>query len=379
MAAKITRGSVFQRVYRTRGGELKRTRVWYVKYYANGKPVTLPAETEDHNDALSFLRRKMADAAEQRITDLPERVTMNQLFDLLLEWYRLRERRTTYDLECLIRRADDDHKEPGPVRAWFGKLRANTMTSSAIARYVAERRREVPRPANGTINRALAYVRRAMKLGAQQDPPLVMRVPHFDMLPNADPREGTLPHEKYKAVRDLLPAYARVALVIGYHTGARKGEITKIRKDKIDFKAGRIDLPGRTTKNKRSRYLPIYGDMAVEIQMAIDAGKPECAFLIQRDGKPVQDWEKAWSTACEGTGVKGTLFHDLRRTALTNMIEAGLSEKEAMEISGHRTRAVFDRYHIVSERRMKEMAGKLDAHLKSKDSAAEGKAAPWKN
>jgi integrase len=113
--------------------------------------------------------------------------------------------------------------------------------------------------------------------------------------------------------------------------------------------------------------------MAAEIQMAIDAGKPGCQLLIQRDGKPVEDWEKAWASACEAAGVKGTLFHDLRRTALTNMIEAGLSEKEAMEISGHRTRSVFDRYHIVSERRMKEMASKLDAHLKSKEPIQEQK------
>jgi len=49
------------------------------------------------------------------------------------------------------------------------------------------------------------------------------------------------------------------------------------------------------------------------------------------------------------------------------MIEAGLSEKEAMEISGHKTRAVFDRYHIVSERRMKQNAAKLEAHLKAKE------------
>ena len=51
------------------------------------------------------------------------------------------------------------------------------------------------------------------------------------------------------------------------------------------------------------------------------------------------------------------------------MIEAGFSEKEAMGISGHKTRYVFDRYHIVSERRLKEMAAKLEVHLKAKDGA----------
>jgi hypothetical protein len=46
-----------------------------------------------------------------------------------------------------------------------------------------------------------------------------------------------------------------------------------------------------------------------------------------------------------------------------------LTEKEAMEISGHKTRSVFDRYHIVSERRMLQNAEKLAEHLKAKETA----------
>jgi integrase len=139
-------------------------------------------------------------------------------------------------------------------------------------------------------------------------------------------------------VRDLLPPYARIALVIGYHTGARKGEIREIRRDKIDLARRRIQLPGRTTKNGKARYLPIYGDMAAELDMALSAAEATCFFLVQRDGKPVYDFDKAWATACKAASIPEALFHDLRRTALTNMIEAGLSEKEAMEITGHKTR-----------------------------------------
>jgi len=95
--------------------------------------------------------------------------------------------------------------------------------------------------------------------------------------------------------------------------------------------------------------------MGPELDMALSKTDPKCPFLVQHDGQLLFDFEKAWTTACKAAGISGTLFHDLRRTAVTNMIEAGLSENEAMEISGHNTRAVFDRYHIESERRMNRM------------------------
>ncbi len=80
-------------------------------------------------------------------------------------------------------------------------------------------------------------------------------------------------------------------------------------------------------------------------------------------GKPMGAFRKAWANACQKVGVSGLLFHDLRRTAVRNMIRAGIDKTVAKKISGHRTDAVFDRYNITSDEDIRDAMQKNEAYV----------------
>lgn len=77
-------------------------------------------------------------------------------------------------------------------------------------------------------------------------------------------------------------------------------------------------------------------------------------FVFHKQGRPVVDFRKAWARACKDAKVPGKLFHDLRRTAVRDMVRAGAPQSVAMAISGHRTVSVFLRYNITSGGDMRE-------------------------
>jgi len=219
----------------------------------------------------------------------------------------------------------------------------------------------------------------SLNLATECTPPKVNMIPHISMLKENNARKGFFEHNEYVAVRDKSDEDFRPVIIFGYHTGCRIMEILNLPMDKVDSIQGIARF--EDTKNGEDREIDYSG--IPELREVIEnrfKEQNDCPWVFhQKDGQKFNTYtyEAAWLKACVRSGfckevirgkrrvrvkVATKLFHDFRRTAIRNMMRSGVPESVAMQISGHKTRSVFDRYNITSGRDLKEASKKMGAY-----------------
>jgi integrase len=360
--------------------------VWIQYYDVRGQQVRESSHSTDEKKAAKLLRKRLGEVGAGIHRDT-RHVTYESLRESLYSDYEINVRKS-------LRRDGEGRPYLDKVArldAFFSGYRASDIDADLIRRFTKDQQGRGL--ANGTINRSISGLRRMFNLALEDG--TLREIPHFPMLKEATPRQGFFEREQYETLSGVILDYLRLPLALGYYTGMRLGEVLSLEWNQVDFIVGSINLRAGETKNDDARAIPIVPALRMQLKEQFAKRPPECryvCFRVDRSGRSVkiESFRKSWYGACVKAGLgemmpavdragqpiyaplrgprskakqvmiyKGMIFHDLRRTAVRNLVAAGVPEKVAQTITGHRTRSTFDRYHIVSQKDVSEAGRKL--------------------
>jgi integrase len=365
----------------------KRGEVWWIRYYRDGRRYEESSHSTLWDDAKRLLKIREGDVARGLpVSPKIGRLRFDEAAEDLLNDYTINKKRTLNTVRCRITL----HLEP-----YFGNRRMSTITTPDIRAYIAERQKstvlvrkarnfELPdgsvrhveeerRPvSNGEINRELTALKRMFRLALQAGK--LLAIPYVPMLRENNVRTGFFEAEQFASVLKNLPAEIQPIARFAYITGWRiPSEVLPLEWRQVDLKGGELRLDPGTTKNDEGRVFPL----TTELRRLLEEQKASAEMLQRENGKillhvffqasgrrigePVSEsgFILPWREACRLAGCPGRIPHDLRRTAVRNLVRAGVPERVAMKLTGHKTRSVFERYNIVSETDLLEAVRRL--------------------
>jgi integrase len=376
-------------------GEVRRRgHVWWIRYYRDGKRYEESSKSTKKTTAQNLLKLREGDVAK----GIPVTAKIGQfrideaLADVVTD-YRVNGKRSAR----VVQRRIAKHLLP-----YFGGRRAASITTSDVRNYIAHRQaqttitrskytlkradgsivtvpassRTVAAVSAGEINRELTTLKRAFSLAIQGAK--LLTKPYIPMLKEPPARSGFFERAEFEAVMFRLPAELKPLVTFAYITGWRlASEVQSLRWSQVDFSAGEVRLNAGTTKNDDGRVFPMTKALRLLLEerwrerqrIASEQERivPWVFFRMVARGrrgqlypKPITTFTTAWKNACKAAGCPGRIPHDFRRTAVRNLVRAHVPERVAMQMTGHKTRSVFERYNIVSAGDLKDAARRLD-------------------
>jgi integrase len=319
---------------KSKGRYFLRGRIFWIAYHdGHSKEIRESTKSTDEAKAKQLLEFRLKQVSKAQIDDTPftvpkaRRMTVEQA---LLEF------RTHYELHKLW--CEKLHSTWKIVKAEFGPRRVEHITKGVIEAY--QLRCKTDGFANATINRRVGLLLRAIKLAE-------LTAPRVKKLPELNARQGFFEVWEVRRVIAHLPEDLGDAILFCFLSAWRRGEVLGLTWS--DLMGDVIMLPADRSKNRQPRQLPLTGELSELIDRRRKLANGPLIFHLTDSPNRVGDFRKAWKTACKLAGVPGRLVHDLRRSSIRDAVRGGTPERIVMQKSGHKTRAVFDRYNIVSE------------------------------
>jgi integrase len=289
------------------GSLFGRGNVWWVKYYQNGRPIRERTGAMKETEAKRVLKEREGRVAMgQPVLRRADRISYEEVAKDLREHYQTTGTRNMEEAEYRLKHLD----------GFFAGQRIAGINPARIIAYVAKRQEEGA--ANATINRELETLGKMLKLAYENNK--LMGLPIIYKLAANPPRQGFFEPEQFEAVRCLLRPDHQLAVSIAHAFGWRmQSEVLTLERRQVDLEAGTLRLEPGTTKNDDGRvvYLTpelkdLIGTQLERVRSLVRETGQIIPYLFPHlkgphRGKRLQDFKKAWKTACVKAGCPGML------------------------------------------------------------------------
>jgi integrase len=212
-----------------------------------------------------------------------------------------------------------------------------------------------------------------------------------------------------------LPKYMAGVARFAYETGARAGEILKLKWGYLG--QGAISVPASDTKNRTARSIVLTPQLESIIENQRTMRVDRCELIFHNAGDAIRDYRKCWRTVCVLNGFGqwycrscrdadfnyisvldakrvcpkcgqkwggkkrtpkyvGKIFHDFRRSCAYELWKAGNTVEDCMEVTGHLTEAMFKRYADLFSDEEKQARQRESQQRRSEWQAEQNKSVP---
>ena len=166
-------------------------------------------------------------------------------------------------------------------------------------------------------------------------------------------RDRVLSHEEEAQLFNSAADHLKKIMTIALNAGMRRGEILNLKWHQIDFKTREIKL--KETKGDIPRTVYINSALYILFKQLKDKKQDDSyVFVNPKTRKPYKKLQTSFNGACRRAGIKGLIFHDLRRTFASRLKEANVDHYTVKKLLGHSSVKITERYiHVKTEKQKK--------------------------
>jgi len=246
---------------------------------------------------------------------------------------------------------------------FFAEIQLIDINTSAIRKYRQDRNRQRTLTA-ATLNRDLSVLRRLLYWAVEEGYLAANPLGRLRMERERRTKRPVLSLREEQLLLSAAPAHLQRIILCALHTGMRRGEILSQRFEDIDFDNRILHVSHSKTPEGEAREIPL---TSLLYEMLL-ANRQQRGPVFTHLGDPIRIIKTTWGASLRRSGIRHFRFHDLRHTANTRMMLAGVLQEVRREIIGHssqRSRDVNDRYTQIELPEKREAIRKLEAWLES--------------